>query len=83
MCHCMREAAKKMEEIQKVIDEKINPMLKMHNGSCQAVELNGGTLAVKLNGGCAGCPSSILTLYQLIRPVLIENCTGVNDVVIS
>jgi Fe/S biogenesis protein NfuA len=56
------------EKLQNVLNEKINPLLKLHNGSCEIVDVVDKTVSVRLNGGCVGCPSSKLTLYKFILP---------------
>ncbi len=62
-----------MEQVQKLIDEKINPLLKLHNGSCEVVSLDGELLSIRLNGGCVGCPSSKITLFNYVIPIIKES----------
>ena len=70
--------------INDTIDEKINPLLNLHKGSCEAVSLEEGILTIRLNGGCVGCPSAKLTLLNLILPILQENHPNtVKDVVLD
>jgi Fe-S cluster biogenesis protein NfuA len=59
-------------EIQQLVDEKIAPILKLHQGSCELVGLDANVLSIRLKGGCVGCPSSTITLYQGIIPILQE-----------
>lgn len=59
-----------LAEIEKIITNEINPYLELHTGSCQVSSLKSNTVFLKLNGGCAGCPSSTITLYNGIVPVL-------------
>ena len=63
-----------LENINKIIEEKIIPVLKFHNGSCtvSSLDLDKKTLLIKLTGGCAGCPSSLITLYNGIIPIIQE-----------
>ena len=63
------------ENIQKVLDESINPQLELHQGGCSIVDLNADEklLTVNLTGGCVGCPSARLTLYNGIVPILQES----------
>lgn len=72
-----------MENIKKTIDKKVNPLLKLHNGSCEAVSFENGVLFVNLHGGCAGCPSSALTLLGLITPVLQEDHPEISIVTLN
>ena len=59
-----------LAEIEKIIINEINPYLELHTGSCQVSSFESNTIFLKLNGGCAGCPSSLITLYNGIVPVL-------------
>lgn len=66
-----------MQSIQTTIESEINPMLKLHGGSCEAVSLEDGILEIRLNGGCQGCPSSKITLFNHILPILKEKHTDI------
>ncbi len=69
------------ENVQKVIDEKINPMLATHGGSCELVDVTeGNVVQVKLKGACGGCPGAMITLKGFVLEVLKENVPGVVDV---
>lgn len=63
-----------LENIQKVLDDQVNPQLAPHNGGCTIVDLKveDQTLSVNLTGGCVGCPSARITLYNGIVPILQE-----------
>jgi len=63
-----------LEEINKLIEDDINPMLSLHNGFAKGTEYDkdGHILFLELKGGCAGCPSSSITLYNGIVPILQE-----------
>lgn len=71
------------EQVNKVIEEQINPMLALHEGSCELLSVEGGIAEVKLNGGCVGCPSAKITLYNGIRPILMDNVDGLKDVTLG
>ncbi len=70
------------ELVQKFIDTEINSMLKLHNGSCQLVDVENGVASIRLQGGCSGCPSSHITLYNFISPYLKDNFSDIKDVVL-
>lgn len=61
--------------IQKILDEQINPQLALHNGGAKLVEVDKdkNSISINLVGGCAGCPSAQLTLYNGIVPILQES----------
>ncbi len=62
-----------LSEVQQVVRDEINPILALHKGSCELVGLDGHVLSIKLTGDCVGCPSSIITLYNGIIPILREH----------
>lgn len=54
------------ENLEKVIDEDINPSLAMHGGFVQLVALEDNRVILSFHAGCAGCPSSQgATLFQI------------------
>lgn len=67
-------------DILTVIEQEINPVLKLHNGSCELVSFEAGLVTIRLHGGCVGCPSSKLTLFNGIMPILQERFPDVRDV---
>jgi Fe-S cluster biogenesis protein NfuA len=71
-----------LQEIQQIVDEKIAPILKLHAGSCELVGLDGNVLSMRLKGGCVGCPSSTITLYQGIIPILQEKFPDLDVVLV-
>jgi Fe-S cluster biogenesis protein NfuA len=72
-----------IEEIKKVIDEDINPQLQLHAGGCELLDVEDGIVTVRLFGGCSGCPSSQITLFNGIVPILKEKVPGVTDVILG
>ena len=72
------------QKIREIIDQKINPQLAMHGGSCELVEvLTDGVVVVRLGGGCVGCPSRNMTLLGGITPVLKEAVPEIKKVVLG
>jgi Fe-S cluster biogenesis protein NfuA len=56
------------ERIKKVLDEEVRPMLAMHGGSVELVDVTEeGVVKVRLTGGCAGCPGAQMTLTGVIE----------------
>ena len=72
--------SEQIEKIKKIIEEDINPYLKMHSGSCEFVDYKDGIVTIKLSGGCSGCPSSQITLFNGIIPILKEKMPEIEDV---
>lgn len=69
------------ELIQKLIREKINPVLELHDGSCELVKITDqNDVYLRLRGGCVGCPNSKLTLYNGVVPILMDNVSEIKDI---
>ena len=70
-------------QIQKVIVEDINPQLELHAGGCELIDVDDGIVTLRLFGGCSGCPSSQITLFNGIIPILKEKIPEIRDVVLG
>lgn len=71
-----------IEKIQEALEKEINPMLALHAGGCELVDVEDGIVSLKMFGGCSGCPSSAITLFNGIVPILKEACPDIKDVVL-
>lgn len=70
-------------ELKKVINEIVNPQLASHNGSCELVSLYDSVALIRMQGGCKGCPGRQMTFLNGIKPLLMENCDGLIDVILE
>jgi len=70
-------------QIKEIIDTDINPHLKLHAGSAELVGYEDGIVTLRLFGGCSGCPSSTMTLFNGIVPILKERLPEIEDVVLA
>jgi len=63
------------DKLLKIVEDEINPVLAMHSGSCEVKNFDSETkiVSLRLHGGCSGCPSSSITLYNGIVPILQEH----------
>lgn len=69
-------------DVQQVIDNEIKPMLAMHGGSVELVEVTAdGTVKVRLQGACAGCPGARATLRGVVEQALKAKLPAVKEVV--
>mgnify|MGYP001356893822 CR=1 FL=1 len=68
--------------IYEVVEKDINEALAIHSGSAKVERFEDGTLYLSLHGGCAGCPSSKITLFSYIEPVIKERCPEVLEVLL-
>ena len=72
-----------IEQIKEIIKNDINPQLELHAGGCELIDFEDGIVTLRLFGGCSGCPSSQLTLFNGIVPLLKEKLPEIKDVVLG
>ncbi|MCX6128863.1 MAG: NifU family protein [Proteobacteria bacterium] len=72
-----------IEQIKEIIEKDINPMLELHAGGCELIDVEDGIVTLRLYGGCSGCPSSQITLFNGIVPILREKIPEIVDVVLG
>ncbi len=59
-------------EIQKLLDNEINPSVAMHGGHISLIDVKDDTAFIRLEGGCQGCGMADVTLKEGIE-VTIKN----------
>ena len=64
--------AQKVVKVQEIIDKDIRPMLERDGGSIEFIDLKQETVVVELKGRCASCPSSKITIKNLVEKKLKE-----------
>lgn len=70
------------DKVQKIINDKINPALGTHGGSCELVDVTDDLVVkVKLQGACGGCPGAMLTLKGFVLETLKADIPEIVDVV--
>ena len=69
-------------EIQKFIDEDINPGLAMHGGhlAIDKYDEEHRHLYLRLGGGCQGCAASAITLQLQVQKFLMEEFPDLNEI---
>ena len=69
-------------DIQKFIDEDINPALASHGGFITIDNFNEEHkhLYLRLGGGCQGCASSTITLQLQVRNFLMEEFPELEEI---
>lgn len=70
-----------IDEIKKIIDEEIKPMLEHDGGSLEVIDFKDGVLSIKLQGACSDCPFSTYTLKDGIERTLKEKFPEVKEVI--
>lgn len=71
-----------IEEIEKVLDERVRPDLSLHGGDIRVEKLEDGVLHVRMLGHCSGCPSAELTMENLVNTELKEAFSDLKQVVL-
>ena len=71
-----------LDEVEKVLDEKVRPELAHHEGDIRIVKLENDVLHVRLEGHCMNCPSAELTLENTVNTALREAFPGLREIVL-
>lgn len=74
-----------LKMVQRVLDERVNPHLALHNGSAIATEFDETENAayIKFCGACAACMSSTETFETLVEKEILSGCPDVKKVLID
>lgn len=70
-----------LDRIERILDGKVRPLLREHDGDVAVQSFEEGVLKVSLTGRCSHCPSSNFTMEQLIEKELLEALPQVKRVV--
>lgn len=71
------------EQIRKVLEEKVDPILSEHFGGAQLTRIDDGVAYVKMTGACAGCPSAQDTLENVVKDFVMGAVPDLKDVVLD
>ena len=71
------------EKIQKILYEKVNTKLALHNGSAGLSGIENGTAKIKFYGACASCMASSDTFDGVVKKEILSACPELTDVVID
>jgi Fe-S cluster biogenesis protein NfuA len=67
--------------VQRILDERINPAVRDHGGAITLVEVKGDTAFLRLEGGCQGCAMAEVTLRQGVEVMIREQVPGIVTIV--
>jgi len=70
----------KIKIIEKILNEEINPKLKMDGGFMELVDIEGNLIKVRFLGACTNCPSSAITFKEVVEKELKNRINGDIDV---
>ena len=65
-----KKDSKIVEQIKKLIDERVKPAVAQDGGDISFVKFDNGKVLLELRGACSGCPSSTITLKSGIENML-------------
>ena len=77
------EGEKMKEDIQRILEEKVNPLLEEHYGGANLVDFKDGVAKIKLTGACSTCPSAQNTIEDVVKKILMADCEEVQDVILD
>ncbi len=66
--------------LKKFVEEEIDPILSLHHGGLEIIEIKDFILTIKLYGSCAGCPSSQISLYSMIEPRIKQKFPEIKEI---
>jgi Fe-S cluster biogenesis protein NfuA len=69
------------KEIEKVLQEEVRPMLSMHGGDVELVDVTSeAVVKVRLTGGCVGCPGAQMTIASVVENAIKSRVPQVKKV---
>jgi len=68
-------------QIQKLLDEQVNPQVASHGGRIDLVDYANRTVYLRMSGGCQGCSASAATLRNGVEEAIKKAFPRVADVV--
>lgn len=68
-------------EVQKVLDEDINPAVASHGGWVALLDVRDDTAYIQMGGGCQGCGMANVTLRQGVEVRIRERVPGIQNIV--
>ena len=69
------------EEIEKILEKKIRPVIKQDGGDIRIGEIrDDGTLVVIYSGRCSGCPAIEWTHNRIVKPAITDSLEDVKEI---
>jgi len=68
------------QRVQDLLDEEINPMVAMHGGYIDLLDVTEGVAYIHMGGGCQGCGMAEVTLGQGVRTAILERFSDITEV---
>ncbi len=68
------------DTIKKILKDKVDPILAAHYGGARLTAIEDGIAYIKFTGACAQCPSAQDTLEQVVKDMVMSECSDIKDV---
>lgn len=81
----MRSKEEVMRDIEKILEEYVQPSVQMHGGMVSLQDFDEGVATIFMSGACSGCSMSTQTLHMGIENMLkyyvkeVQAVNGVED----
>ncbi|MFA5032412.1 MAG: NifU family protein [bacterium] len=69
------------ELIEKILNERIRPLLARDGGNVEVIEVKDGVVKVKLTGACHGCPMAQVTITKLVEKKIMDELPEIKQVI--
>ena len=70
------------QEIEKVLDERVRPLLRTHGGDLEVLSFEDGIVRFKMLGHCSGCAAADITAEELVNTELTDELPWVKQAVL-
>ena len=68
------------EMMERLLEEQINPMVAMHGGTVDLIDIKDNRVYLEFGGGCKGCGMVGVTLKQGVEVLVKENIPGIEEI---
>ena len=72
-----------IEQLNRIIEEKINPVLANHYGGAEVTGFVDGVVSVKMTGACGQCPSAQETIESVVKDLFMAESPEIKDVILD
>ena len=77
----MRTHQEIVNEIEKVLKDKVTPSVAAHNGEIKFISFHRGVVRLLLSGSCSGCAMSKATLHRGVEGILKHYIPEVESII--
>ena len=77
----MRKQQEIIDEIEKVLKDKVTPSVAAHDGEIKFISFQEGVVTLLLSGSCSGCAMSKVTLHRGVENMLKHYIPEVQSII--